>query len=81
MKVIDILSDNQHFAGMPRLQLGQRKVCDVGLSIAAVGAAHVVEFVNNPRVTSEGLRRGHVLKIIVRPETVLIPEGAETGFG
>jgi hypothetical protein len=37
--------------------------------------------VNQPGITRKGLRCRDVLEIIVRPHPVLIPEGAQTGFG
>lgn len=81
MKVINVLRDDQNIAGMPRLKFSKCAVRTVWLRLTAVGATHVIEFVNEIRIASKGLRRCHLLKIEPGPEAVLIPEGTEPGLG
>lgn len=82
VQIIDVLSDDDHLAGILPLQKPKRFVSCVGLDSLGekLATALVVEAVDEGRITTKRLRGGDVFDPVVLPQAVDRSEGANAGF-
>ena len=78
MQVINVLGNERDiaFGG----QTGQRGMSRIGLSGEQVLAARIVEIEYELRIATVALRGCNILKIVLRPKAISIPECSKAGF-
>ena len=80
VEIVDILGDDQQLARPFRVEPRQRLVRRIGLDPGEIGAAGVVEGVDQSGIARERLGRGDVLDPMALPQSVRPAEGGEARF-
>jgi hypothetical protein len=85
MQAIDVLRDDvdstAERAGKLRFQPGEGQVCRVRLDGCEVGAAAIVEFVDQVGVAGEPLGCRNLAIVVLGPYAARIAKSCDTGFG
>lgn len=78
MQVINVLRDERNVALCS--QTGQRGMGGVGFRSEQILAARIVEIQHEFRISAVALRGRDILKIVLRPKAISIPECSKAGF-
>ena len=78
MQVVHILRYDPDIENF--LELGQSKVCSIGLHFIQLSTPLVIEFENELRVGAPSLGRGHLHHIVPFPQTIAIPKSLQPTF-
>ncbi len=83
MEVVDVLGHQEEIPVQLMFQPRQRDVRGIGRHhpIQQVGAPRVVEPMHEIGIRFKGLRSGDVLRSVVLPQPVGVPESGDSGFG
>lgn len=80
VQAVYVLRDDDDLSGPIALQPHQSLMRGIGAGLRGLGAAGIVESVNQTGVSSERFWCRHILDPMLRPQTALIPEGAKTAL-
>lgn len=83
VEIVDVLGDEQKFAGMIALEFGQRQVGGVGLDPgpAQIAAAVVVELQHLARVADVAVEGGDLFDVVALPKPTAAAKRLNARFG